>query len=175
MEGITNETLLFQIENKLKEAKEQKIHLLASDKTHPNLPFLNARIGSLVLIKSELIRENKNNNEYHLTKDEETSILNNMAEKRKQNVKDYSRNGRPELAEADYQEQLVIEEFLPKMPSEEELKSFIAKVIDDYAVENSITTLSMKDMGKIKPIVNAFYPTVNGNLIKDVLMEKING
>jgi uncharacterized protein YqeY len=96
-----------------------------------------------------------------------------MAEKRKQNVKDYSRNGRPELAEADYQEQLVIEEFLPKMPSEEEIKEFISKIIDEYVVNENITQLSMKDMGKIKPLVNATYPTVNGGIIKDVLMSKI--
>ena len=173
MENITNETLLFEIENKLTEAKTEKVKLLASDRNHPNLEKLNARIGSLILIKSELIRENKNNFVYHLTKEEEISLLNNMAEKRKQNVKDYSRNGRPELAEADYQEQLVIEEFLPKMPSEEEIKEFISKIIDEYVVNENISQLSMKDMGKIKPLVNATYPTVNGGIIKDVLMSKI--
>jgi hypothetical protein len=33
----------------------------------------------------------------------------------------------------------------------------------------------MKDMGKIKPLVTATYPTINGSVIKDVLMTKING
>ena len=160
MENVTPENLLYEIEGKLTQAKEEKIRLLSIDKNHQDLEALNARIGSLVLIKSELIRENKNNKEYHLSVDEEISLLNNMAEKRKQNVKDYSRNGRPELAEADYQEQLIIEEFL-------------RKVIDDYVVEQGITSLSMKDMGKIKPLVNATYPTVNGGVIKDVLMSKI--
>ena len=173
MENVTPENLLYEIEGKLTQAKEEKIRLLSIDKNHQDLEALNARIGSLVLIKSELIRENKNNKEYHLSVDEEISLLNNMAEKRKQNVKDYSRNGRPELAEADYQEQLIIEEFLPKMPSDEEIKEFIGKVIDDYVVEQGITSLSMKDMGKIKPLVNATYPTVNGGVIKDVLMSKI--
>lgn len=175
MKNITQDSLLYAIEEKIAEVREEKINLINIDKEHPSLPKVNARLGSLVLIKSELIRENKNNIEYHLTKDEEISLLTKMAEKRKENVKDYSANGRPELAEADYQEQLVIEEFLPKMPSEEELKAFVAKVIDEYVTENGITTLSMKDMGKIKPLVNAFYPTLNGSLIKDVLMSKING
>ncbi len=173
MENVTNESLLFQIEEKIAEAREEKINLINIDKEHPNLPKVNARLGSLVLIKSELIRENKNNNVYHLTKDEETILLNQMAEKRKQNVKDYSDNGRPELAEADYQEQLVIEEFLPKMPSEEEMKEFISNVIDEYASSQGETALSMRDMGKIKALVNATYPTVNGGIIKDVLMSKI--
>jgi len=175
MENITENSLLYQIEQKIASIREEKIALLASDKNHPNLPNVNERLGSLVLIKSELIRENKNNNEYHLTKDEETILLNQMAEKRKQNVKDYSNNGRPELAEADFKELKVIEEFLPKMPTEEEMKQFISNTIDNYAVEQGITTLSMKDMGKIKALVNATYPTVNGGIIKDVLMSKING
>jgi uncharacterized membrane protein YeiH len=32
----------------------------------------------------------------------------------------------------------------------------------------------MRDMGKIKVLVNDVYPTVNGGIIKDVLMSKIN-
>ena len=175
MENISNESLLFQIEEKIAEVREEKINLVNIDKEHPSLPKVNARLGSLVLIKSELIRENKNNNVYHLTKSEEIILLNQMVEKRKQNVKDYSNNGRPELAEADYQEQLVIEEFLPKMPTEEEIKEFISNTIDTYAVEQGVTALSMKDMGKIKALVNATYPTINGGVIKDVLMSKING
>ena len=175
MVNIRNNSLLFAIENKITETRENKINLMNVDKNHPELAKVNARLGSLVLIKSELIRENKNNNEYHLSNDEEIVLLNQMAEKRKQNIKDYSNNGRQELAEAEHQELLVIEEFLPKMPTEEEMKEFISNTIDNYATEQGITVLSMKDMGKIKALVNATYPTVNGGIIKDVLMSKING
>ena len=174
MENITENSLLYQIEQKIASIREEKIALLASDKNHPNLPNVNERLGSLVLIKSELIRENKNNNEYRLTKDEETILLNQMAEKRKQNVKDYSNNGRPELADAETKELLVIQEFLPKMPTEEEIKEFISKTIDEYiASQAERYVLSMKDMGKIKPLINATYPTVNGGIIKDVLTNKL--
>jgi hypothetical protein len=33
----------------------------------------------------------------------------------------------------------------------------------------------MRDMGKIKGLVTAVYPTVNGKIIQQVLMGKING
>jgi uncharacterized protein YqeY len=175
MENLTPENLLYEIEEKITEAKESKKNLLGIDKNHPDLPPLNERIGSLVLIKSELIRENKSK-VYHLTVDEEIDILNKMAEKRKQNIKDYSDNGRPELAQAEHNELLVLQEFLPKMPSEEEIKEFISTTIDTYAAEQgSDYALSMKDMGKIKPLVAATFPTINGSVIKDVLMTKING
>ena len=174
MENLTPENLLYEIEEKITEAKESKKNLLGIDKNHPDLPPLNERIGSLVLIKSELIRENKSK-VYHLTVDEEIDILNKMAEKRKQNIKDYTRNGRLELAEADAKELALIKEFLPYVPEGEELEEFINNMIDTYLSEQAEGYApSMKDMGKIKALVNATYPTVNGSVIKDVLMKRIN-
>ena len=174
MKNISTESILYAIEGKITEAKKDKIRLLSIDKNHPNIPNLDARINSLVLIKSELIRENKNNKEYNMTKDDEAILLTKMVEKREDNVKKYSDNGRPELAEADYQELLIIKEFLPKMPTEEEIKEFIAETIDNYiASKEDGYKLSMKDMGQIKPIVNATYPTINGGLIKEILVSKI--
>ena len=173
MENITNNTLLFEIENKISEAKEEKKNIVAKDKENPILEPLNARINSLVLIKSELIRENKSN-VYHLTKDKEIILLNQMAEKRVQNIKDYSNNGRQELAEQEEKELQIINEFLPKMPTEEEIKQFINDKIDEYiASQTEGYKLTMKDIGKVKPMVNATYPTVSGNLIKDELMKRI--
>ena len=174
MKNISTESILYAIEGKITEAKKDKIRLLSIDKNHPNIPNVDARINSLVLIKSELIRENKNNKEYNMTKDDEAILLTKMVEKREDNVKKYSDNGRPELAEADYQELLIIKEFLPKMPTEEEIKEFISETIDNYiASKEDGYKLSMKDMGQIKPIVNKIYPTINGGLIKEILVSKI--
>ena len=174
MKNISTESILYAIEGKITEAKKDKIRLLSIDKNHPNIPNVDARINSLVLIKSELIRENKNNKEYNMTKDDEAILLTKMVEKREDNVKKYSDNGRPELAEADYQELLIIKEFLPKMPTEEAIKEFISETIDNYiASKEDGYKLSIKDMGQIKPIVNKIYPTINGGLIKEILVSKI--
>ena len=171
MENVTQETILYKVEARIAAAKEEKIKLLGEHKEDNNL---NAKITSLVLIKSELIRENKNNKEYHLSSDDEIALLSNMAEKRKQNIKDYTRNGRLELAEADAKELALIKEFLPYVPEGKELEDFINSMIDAYLSEQTEGYApSMKDMGKIKTLVNATYPTVNGGIIKDVLMNRI--
>ena len=173
MKGIENK-ILSRIEEKIEEAKKEKIRILGMDKNHPTLPRVDARINSLVLIKSELIRENKNNNEYHLSNSEEIVLLNSMAEKRKQNIKDYTRVGRTELAEAEQKELDILNEFLPKMPTEDEIKQFISEKIDEYLVSKEEGyKLSMRDMGEVKKLVNAVYPTVNGGIIKDVLISRI--
>ena len=129
-----------------------------------------------MLIKSELIRENRKHfMNYELTREAEIDELNKMANAREQNVKDYTRNGRPELAEADAKELALIKEFLPYVPEGKELEEFINSMIDTYLSEQTEGYApSMKDMGKIKALVNATYPTVNGSVIKDVLMKRIN-
>lgn len=171
---ILENVILSKIEEKIEEAKKEKIRILGMDKNHPALPSVDAKINSLVLIKSELLRENKNSKVYNLSKDDETILLNKMAEKRIQNVKDYTRVGRLELAEAEQNELEIINEFLPKMPSEEEIKQFISSKIDELLVSKEEGyKLSMRDMGEVKKLVNAVYPTVNGGIIKDVLMSRI--
>lgn len=171
---ILEDVILSRIEEKIEEAKKEKIRILGMDKNHPALPSVDAKINSLVLIKSELLRENKNSKVYNLSKDDETILLNKMAEKRIQNVKDYTRVGRLELAEAEQNELEIINEFLPNMPSEEEIKQFISSKIDELLVSKEEGyKLSMRDMGEVKRLVNAVYPTVNGGIIKDVLMSRI--
>jgi len=177
MENVKEGTLMQEIETALEKVKGEKAKIIAANKEAEVPASLNERIKSLVLIKSELIRENKKHfMNYELTREAEIAELNKMANAREQNVKDYSRNGRPELAEADAKELAILKEFLPYVPEGNELEEFINSMIDTYLSEQTDGyALSMKDMGKIKALVNATYPTVNGGIIKDVLMSRING
>ena len=168
-----------EIEAKLKETMKAKATAVAGKQIQGIIDGLNARQNSLKLIKSELIKRNQKVYEcaeYKMTEEQEILFLNGMAEARKENIKKYSDNGRQDLADADQQELLVIQEFLPKMPTENEIKAFIGEKIDEYlASQDASYKLSMRDMGKIKPLVTATYPTVNGKVIQEVLVSKING
>ena len=165
-----------EIENKLKEAMKAKASAVVNKEVKPIIDELSARLDSLKLIKSELIKENQKDYEcaeYKMTEEQEILFLNGMAEARKENIKKYSDNGRKDLADAEQKELLVIQEFLPKMPTEDEIKAFIGEKIDEYlSTQDGDYKLSMKDMGKIKPLVNATYPTVNGKVIQEVLVSK---
>lgn len=170
---------LTEIEERLKETMKAKATAVSNKQMQVIIDGLTARLNSLKLIKSELIKENQKVYacaEYKMTDGEEVLFLNGMAEARKENIKKYSDNGRPELAEAEHQELLVLQEFLPKMPTEDEIKAFIGEKIDEHlAAQEDGYTLSMKDMGKIKGLVTATYPTVNGKIIQQVLIGRING
>lgn len=78
-----------------------------------------------------------------LPDDKATAILVKMAKQRRESAAIYTENGRNELAEGELAEVAVIEEFLPKALSDEELESEIRKIIAETGAA------SPKDMGKV--------------------------
>lgn len=71
------------------------------------------------------------------------SILQNMIKQRKDSAKMYLEGGREELAQKENDEISVIERFLPKQMSEEEIEAAVSEVVASTGAS------SMKDMGKV--------------------------
>ena len=78
-----------------------------------------------------------------LTDETAIKILTKMAKQRKESAAIYSENNRPELAENELAEASVIEEYLPRQLSEEELTEELKKIIVSTGAEGP------KDMGKV--------------------------
>jgi uncharacterized protein YqeY len=70
-------------------------------------------------------------------------VLNKMAKQRKESVGEYERGGRPDLVEKETFELSVIESFLPKKLSSDD----VAAIVKTAVAECGAT--SMKDMGKV--------------------------
>jgi len=70
-------------------------------------------------------------------------VLQKMAKQRRESITMFEQGGRQELAEVEKSELAVIEEFLPAMMSEDEVKAAIAAIIAETGAEG------MKDMGKV--------------------------
>lgn len=78
-----------------------------------------------------------------LTDDTAMKILVKMVKQRRESAKIYQENNRPELAENELAEAAVIEEYLPKQLSEEELEIELKTIIAEIGAEGP------KDMGKV--------------------------
>lgn len=78
-----------------------------------------------------------------LPDDTAIKILVKMVKQRKESAKIYEDNNRPELAENELAEAAVIEEYLPKQLSPEELETEIKAIIVETKAEGP------KDMGKV--------------------------
>lgn len=74
--------------------------------------------------------------------DEILGILAKMVKQRHESIKTYTEGGRPELAQQEQEEIDIIESFLPKQLSEEEVHSAVLEIMSEVGCEG------LKDMGK---------------------------
>ncbi|MEL6557275.1 MAG: GatB/YqeY domain-containing protein [Bacteroidota bacterium] len=118
-----------QIESDIKQA------MLAKDKD--KLRALRA-IKSLILLA-----ETDKGAAAELTDDKEMQILIKAAKQRRDSLEVYQQQGREDLAAVEKVELDIIEEYLPKQLSEEELKAELEKIIA------STGATSPKEMGKV--------------------------
>mgnify|MGYP001475244140 FL=1 len=97
---------------------------------------------TLAKLKDKVIEKRQD-----LSKEEEVKILQTLVKQRKESIELYEKGGRNELAEAEQKELEIINNYLPKMMDESDIKSIVKTVIDE------VGATSMADMGKIMPEV----------------------
>lgn len=115
--------------------KEIKRAMLAKDKD---------RLRGLRAIKSMImLEETKGGSEKGLSEAEELQILIKAAKQRKDSIEIFEKQDRKDLAEVEATELEVINEFLPKQLSEEEL------TVELEAIIRQTGASSPKDMGKV--------------------------
>lgn len=79
------------------------------------------------------------------------SLLQSMIKQRKESIDMYQKGGRMDLAENEQAEIDVIQMFLPKQMSDEEVTSAIKTIIEE------IGATSIKDMGKVMGVLKSKY------------------
>ena len=106
-----------------------------------------AALSTIRLISAALkdrdIAARSDNNHDGISDDEILSMLQTMIKQRNESAKMYEDGGRPELADAEKAEIVLIQQFLPQQLSKDEIKKAITEAI---AQTNAA---SIKDMGKV--------------------------
>lgn len=117
-----------------------KSAMLAKDKV---------RLETLRGIKKEFLEaKTAKGGDGTLTDDAATKILVKMVKQRRESARIYQEQNRPELAENELAEANVIEDYLPKQLSEEELTAELQKIIAE------VGAVSAKEMGKVMGIAS---------------------
>lgn len=78
-----------------------------------------------------------------LSEAEELKILTKQAKQRKDSAEQFNANGRTDLAVTEEEELAVLETYLPKAMTEDELKTAVSALVAELGAS------SMKDMGKV--------------------------
>lgn len=136
------------------------------------------RLSTLRLIKTELTNRSHAEGVMELTEDMEQATLKSMVKSRTKAIDEYLKAGRGDLAAEEEEEMLIIKEYLPKEPTDDELRTYIREVIKVYSadmmVDNANFKLSMKDMSAIVARVKETYNLqVVGKLASEVLRSLI--
>lgn len=141
---------------------EIKSAMIAKDKV---------RLTALRAIKSMiLLEETKGGFSGELSEDEEMKLLTKAAKQRKDSADIYHQQNRPDLLEVELAELAVIQEFLPKALTDEELTLAIQEII------NVTGATSAKEMGKVIGAANKqLAGKAEGKAIADKVKSLLNG
>ncbi len=96
-------------------------------------------------------------------------IMVKMVKQRKESARIYEDNNRPELAEGELAEAAVIEEYLPKQLTAEELEAKVRAVIAETGAS------SPKDMGKVMGVASKrLSGRAEGRLVSETVKRLLN-
>ncbi|WP_149915311.1 GatB/YqeY domain-containing protein [Sphingobacterium cavernae] len=103
-----------------------------------------------------------------LTEDAEIKVLQKLVKQRKESGEIYKTQGREDLFQTEFEEQQVIEEYLPKQLSREEIEAVIKNIITETGAAG------MKDMGKVMGVANAqLAGKADGKTISEIVKSSL--
>jgi uncharacterized protein len=108
-------------------------------------------LTTLRMVKSALKAKEIDKRE-PLTAAEEQGILTTMLKQRRESVEQFTKGNRPELAEKEKAEIVLIEAYLPKAAGEDEIRRIVREAIDQITKDNGGTQPVPKDMGAVMKV-----------------------
>ncbi len=124
--------------------------------------------STVTMIRAAILQEEKDN-QVKLDDDAILTIINKQYKQRKDSLVEFTKAERDDLIEQTKAEMKVIEAYLPKQLSKEELETIVNETIQE------IGATSMKDMGKI---MSALMPKVkgvaDGKTVNQIVREKLS-
>lgn len=129
-------------------------------------------LGVLKLIKTEFLKKatEPGRTSKELTEKEQMKVLMKMAAAHKDSIEQYDKAGRSDLSKNEKKELEIINGFLPKEATDEEIAEYTSLAVSIYkTTKDDGYALSMKDMKGIMALVKEKYPTANGGVISKTL------
>ena len=122
-------------------------------------------LTALRAVKSAiLLHKTQKSSDVELSHEDEMKILQKLVKQRKDSADIYTTQGRNDLAEPELKEAELIQQFLPKALSEDEVKEVVKSIIDETGAEG------MKDMGKVMGLsTKKLMGKADGKLISSIV------
>ena len=132
------------------------------------------RLTTLRMVKSAL-KSKEIDKRAALTEAEEAQILTTLIKQRKDSAEQFSKGNRPELAEKELAEIAMIETYLPKAASEDEIRSLVHGAIAELSAGG--TKPGPKEMGAVMKAVQqkvaAAGLRADGKLVSEIVKAEL--
>ncbi|RPH36649.1 GatB/YqeY domain-containing protein [bacterium] len=124
------------------------------------------RLETLRTIRAALMEKEieKRGSENGMTPEDELGVLTTAVKRRKESIEQFQNGGRPELAEQERQELAIIQEYLPKQMSAEEMEKAVREIIAQTGASGAA------DFGKVMPqVMKQLKGKADGRLIQETV------
>jgi len=127
------------------------------------------RTRTLRLMKAALLEAEKETGE-EISEAKEIQVLQKMVKQRQDARAQYIDAGRIELGKNEYEEMLIIQEFLPKPATKEEIESWLKSWI---RLQSNTELYSKRHIGEVIKMVKEHFPNADGKIIADIVKENL--
>jgi uncharacterized protein YqeY len=125
--------------------------------------------STITLIRAAILQEEKDKQIDDLEDSDIEAIISKQYKQRKDSLKEFEKAGRDDLIEQTKAEMAIIEDYLPKQLSPDEIGTIVEDTIQEIGAE------SMKDMGKVmKAIMPKVKGKADGKVVNQIVREKLN-
>ena len=146
-------SILDELKSAMKQKKADRLRVLRS---------LKAKI-----LEKEI--SERKGGESELSDEQVIEVLMKAAKQRKESIDQFEEGGRDDLVEKEKMELEIIEEFLPEMMDEDEVRSAVREQIDAMGAS------TMQDMGKIMGVMmGKLKGKAEGSLVSRIVKEELS-
>lgn len=119
-------------------------------------------------LRAGIIEFEKSGAGREMSPDDELKILTSAAKKRREAIELYQQNNRPELAEKETAELAVIQEYLPKQLTREEIAGRVKQIIAEVGAAGP------QDTNKVIPIImKEMKGKADGKMVQEIVKESL--
>jgi uncharacterized protein len=134
------------------------------------------RLSTLRMVKSAL-KNKEIDQRAPVTDAQAVQVLTTLIKQRRDSIEQFTKGNRPELAEKEAAEIIVIEEYMPKAAGEEDLRRLVTETLAELRAQGA--QLGSKDMGTVMKAVQAKIQAgglrADGRLVSEMVKAALAG
>ena len=134
------------------------------------------KLTTLRLVKSAFKSKEIDKRE-PLTDAEEQQIITTLLKQRRESVEQFTKGNRPELAEKEQQEIVLIDAYMPQSASESDIRALVAGAVEHVASANGGAKPGPKDMGAVMKVAQqralAGGTRIDGKMLSEMVKAEL--